>query len=233
MSTSHTDITNELETGIFNILNNFVFREVDEVTLTGTSGTATVLHNTLTRTATWHTSLTITASDFVTANAAAYLAVGSILTSAAAKLIFTAVTPGTGFTGATTITNATLTLNGSVAANDVTHPVYINVPKNPASVYILIGGITQVENGTKDTFIYEGTFQLKIVSIQQDTSKTLCQQILKITRGLLKPTKSSVFSIGTKTLVVLDPENLNDLIEQSDEGIVKVSLIDMYNYLIN
>ena len=233
MSVKHVDITNELQTGIYNVLNNFIFKEVDEITLTGTSGTASILHNGVTKTATWHTSLTVTASDFVTANAAAYLVAGSVLTSVGAKLIFTANVPGVGFTGATTITNLTLTLSGTKVANDVTYPIYINMPKKPADIYIHIGGVIQTEDGTKDEFIYEGTAQLKITSVQMDTDETKVQQILNVIRGLLLPTKGSVFSIGTKTLVRFSPESLNPMTEQSDEGICKVSLIDIYNYSIN
>lgn len=62
-------------------------------------------------------SLSKTASDFVIANAATYLAGGVILTSNAEDIVFTSSTAGTNFTGSTTITNATGTLTGSVAAS--------------------------------------------------------------------------------------------------------------------
>lgn len=88
--------------------------QVDTITLTGTSGTATIAAaGGLTKTATFSISLTQTAANFVTANAAAYLAVGIVLTSSGDDLIFTDNDPGKGFTNPT-ITNATGDLAGSV-----------------------------------------------------------------------------------------------------------------------
>lgn len=62
---------------------------VHNLTLTGSSGTGSISMAGVVRTATFNTSLTQTATDFVTANAAAYLAAGITLTSNAAVLIFT------------------------------------------------------------------------------------------------------------------------------------------------
>ena len=87
----------------------------DTVTLTGTSGRATIVCNGVSRTAVWNTSLIQTATDFVTANAADYLAAGVVLTRSSQVLIFTAAVPGTDFTGATTIANISPNLAGSVA----------------------------------------------------------------------------------------------------------------------
>ena len=89
--------------------------QVDTLTLTGTSGTANVgAAGGLTKLATFATSLTITAANFVIAHAAAYLAVGIIVTSDGEDLIFTDADPGLGFTSPT-ITNATGDLDGTVA----------------------------------------------------------------------------------------------------------------------
>lgn len=101
-------------------------KRVDTITLTGTSGTATVLCDGVTKTATFATSLTITASNFVTANAADFLAAGVVLTSSGANLIFTSSVAGVNFTGNTTITNATGDLAGSVAATTANVTVAIN-----------------------------------------------------------------------------------------------------------
>ena len=71
---------------------------VDTITLTGTSGTATIKVGTLSEVATWNASgLTATATDFKNSWAAAYLAVGIVLTSNGASLIFTASVAGTDF----------------------------------------------------------------------------------------------------------------------------------------
>lgn len=90
-------------------------KRVDTITLTGTGGTATIVCNGETDTATFNTSLTITASDFVTANAADYLTADTVLTSVGAVLTITAVVPGTDFTGATSGANATGDLLGTAA----------------------------------------------------------------------------------------------------------------------
>jgi hypothetical protein len=59
--------------------------------------------------------LTATAAAFVTANAAAYLAAGSVLTSSGAVLTFTSSVAGTDFTGASSGVNATGDLAGTAA----------------------------------------------------------------------------------------------------------------------
>lgn len=79
-------------------------QRVDYITLAGTGGTATIVCNGVTKTATFATDLTVTASNFVTANATDYLASGVVLTSLLNVLIFTAVLAGTDFTGASSCT---------------------------------------------------------------------------------------------------------------------------------
>jgi hypothetical protein len=89
--------------------------KIDTITLTGTSGTADItLAGGLTKTLTFHTSLTITASDFVTANAVAYATQGITLTSSTNHLIFTSATVNLDFVSPV-ITNKSGDLNGSVA----------------------------------------------------------------------------------------------------------------------
>lgn len=105
--------------------------QVETVTLTGTSGTANItVAGGLTKLATWNTSLTQTATDFVTAHAAAYKLADIILTSSGADLIFTAAIVGTAI-AVPVITNATGDLAGTVAhttANKITsmgnHGIY-------------------------------------------------------------------------------------------------------------
>jgi len=88
--------------------------QVDTVTLTGSSGTANVTEaGGLTKLATWNTSLTQTATDFVTAHAAAYAAVGITLTSSTVDLIFTGAVAGVSFDHPV-ITNVTPDLAGTV-----------------------------------------------------------------------------------------------------------------------
>jgi hypothetical protein len=237
VSVKYLDISYDLIHGIYSILSPglndvMLFREKDIITLTGTKGTANILNNGVTKTATWHTSLTITASDFVTTNAVAYLAAGTVLTSTSGVLTFAANIPGTGFTGATSITNATTDLTGTVANADVTYPVYKSIPKPPGQTYIFVGNVIQAEDGTKDEFIYNGTVQIHIVDESEfRADMKLSLQILNVARGLLKATRSAVFTVGSRTLIVFEPESLSTLIGD-DIGIPKTRLVDMYNFLI-
>lgn len=83
------------------------------ITLTGTSGTATVTIGGLAKTATYATSLTVTRDNFISANAAAYAAIGITITasgSAGIKVVggATLATP--------TIVNVTTNLAGTATA---------------------------------------------------------------------------------------------------------------------
>lgn len=90
-------------------------KQVETITVTGTSGTANVaVAGGLTKLATWNTSLTQTCADFKTAHAAAYLAVGLVLTSSGETIILTSVLLGQEF-DAPTITNVSGDLAGTVA----------------------------------------------------------------------------------------------------------------------
>lgn len=124
-STPGTDMTeypsveilaDDLKGTVANVATNVVAQaRRDTVTLTGTSGRATIVCNGVSRTAVWNTSLIQTATDFVTVNAADYLAAGVVLTRSSHVLIFTATVAGVDFTGSTSITNGIPNLAGSVA----------------------------------------------------------------------------------------------------------------------
>lgn len=89
--------------------------QIEEVTLTGSSGTATItLAGGLTKTVTWDTNLTDTAAAFVTSHAAAYKAVGITVTSVGAIISFTAPIAGTPIIQPA-IANASGNLGGTVA----------------------------------------------------------------------------------------------------------------------
>lgn len=87
---------------------------VDTVTLTGSSGTATLLCNGISKTVAYNISTTQTATDFVNDNAAEFLISGITLTADGFDLVFTSTTLGVDYSGDTTITNATGTLAGLV-----------------------------------------------------------------------------------------------------------------------
>lgn len=102
-------------------------KKITTLTLTGTSGTASItLAGKLTKTVTFSTSLTQTATDFVTAFASDYLAADIVLTSSGASLIFTANTIG--FTNPV-ITNVTTNLSGTIVNTQLT--------ANPATILFL------------------------------------------------------------------------------------------------
>ncbi len=90
--------------------------EVDTVTLTGTAGTANITFNGTAYLATFDTSLTITATNFVTSHAATILARMNkvVVTSSGADVIFTAGIQGAPQTTSAAV-NATGNLAGSVA----------------------------------------------------------------------------------------------------------------------
>ena len=96
--------------------NVYAVTQVETITLTGTSGTANVgAAGGLTKLVTYGGgSLTATAAAFVVSHATAYDGQGIVCTSIGEKIILTDKVPGTGFT-APTITNASLTLAGTVA----------------------------------------------------------------------------------------------------------------------
>jgi hypothetical protein len=86
--------------------------QVDTVTLTGATGTANITAGGLTKLATFNSTLTQTATDFVTDHAAAYLVVGITVTSSGADVIFTATVTGVAFTSPITV-NVTTDLVGT------------------------------------------------------------------------------------------------------------------------
>jgi hypothetical protein len=89
-------------------------RQREVITLTGTGGTANVtVVGGLTKLATFSTDLTTTAKNFVTTHAAAYLAVGVIVTCSGIKLCFKSTLLNTAI-ATPVITNATANLAGTV-----------------------------------------------------------------------------------------------------------------------
>jgi len=101
------------------------FKQVETITLSGTAGTANITGaGGLTKTVTFATDLTTTATNFVTANAAAYLVQGIVLTSDGADLIFTVETSGEHFTQPA-ITNTAGDLTGTIVETISETPVKI------------------------------------------------------------------------------------------------------------
>jgi hypothetical protein len=123
-------------------------------------------------------------------------------------------------------------LNTYTTYGGITYPVYKSIPKTPASVYIFIGNIVELENGTKDTFMYEGTVQIHVIDSSKERGDLkLAQGLMGVIRQKLKPTRATTFSIGTYTLIVFDPES-STVMTGEEIGISKIRIVDLYNFLI-
>lgn len=95
-------------------MSNAATAQISTITLTGSSGTATVTVKGVAKLATFDSSIQITSTAFVAANAAAYLAVGLVLTGTT-TLIFTSNIAGVGFDDGTAV-NVSGNLAGTAAA---------------------------------------------------------------------------------------------------------------------
>lgn len=128
------------------------FKQVNIVTLSGTSGTATI-GGPLSKTATFSISLTTTASNFVTTYAADYLTNNIVITSDGATITFKATDPNVEFSEVT-VTNASGDLTGTVSTQTDVEQVIVQSPvyKRPSEYvyqYKLDNGyiITNFETG--------------------------------------------------------------------------------------
>ena len=114
----------------------------------------------------------------------------------------------------------------------VTYPVYKSIPKTPAATYVFIGNVEQIEDGTKDNYIYSGTVQIQVVDASKERADMkLAQNIMNVVRQTLKPTRSTTFTIGSHTLIVFNPESSTTLTGE-EIGIMQIRIIDLYNFLI-
>lgn len=107
LQAAYPDLTVALQT------QTSVTKKSSVLTLTGTSGTATVTIGGVARTATFATSLTVTRNNFITANAAAYLAAGITITASGTAGILAV---GGATLATPTIVNATTDLAGTATA---------------------------------------------------------------------------------------------------------------------
>lgn len=112
--TSVEAIADDLDGQVLNNVANVVpQKRMDGITLSGSSGGATVTCSGYSRIITYSVSLNDTAANFVSTNAAWYLERGLVLTRVNSTLFFEAAIAGVDFTGATTITNVIPNLSGT------------------------------------------------------------------------------------------------------------------------
>jgi hypothetical protein len=124
-------------------------------------------------------------------------------------------------------------LDGNVIYGDINYPVYDTIPKNPKNSYVAIGRIDHFDDGTKDDFNYDGTIEIRIVvNSPFRIPTTKADGILNVVRGLLKPDRETVFTIGTSTLVILTPGTYTEDIKEKENGITQHNLTDIYNFVI-
>jgi hypothetical protein len=125
-------------------------------------------------------------------------------------------------------------LTTHVTVGGITYPVYKSMPKTPAATYVYICNVLQMEDGTKDSFLYNGTVQIHIVTEGRERADLkLTQDILGVVRSHLKTSKGATFSIGSRTLVVFSHESLSIMINTGDNGLSNIRFVDMYNFLID
>lgn len=111
LQAAYPDLTINLQT------QTSITKKSSVITLTGTSGTATVTIGGLAKTATFATSLTVTRNNFITANAAAYAAVGITITASG--------TAGILAVGSTTLATPTVVNATTDLAGTATTPAFI------------------------------------------------------------------------------------------------------------
>ena len=125
-------------------------------------------------------------------------------------------------------------LENNVTYGGTTYPVYKSIPKTPDTVYVYIGDVNHTEDGTKDGFIYHGTVAIVVVDLSKERADMkLSQKLLGVVRGLLKPTKGVTFAVGgVQTLVVFAHNSMTSTVAMNEDGISKIVISDVYNFII-
>lgn len=119
---------------------------------------------------------------------------------------------------------------GFAMISGVKYPVYKAIRNNPAEIYIRIGEVLELEDGTKDDFVYKGSVPVIICDESQtkQADKKKAQGILNEVRAMLKPTKSSV----PAGLIIFSHEGKTEYIDMNDEAKPKIRIVDIYSFLI-
>ena len=151
-------------------------KQIDTLTLSGTSGTANVLVNGNTYLATFNTNLTTTASDFVTAYASEVLNKFQIvLTSSSADLIFTSQNTGDVFAVKSIVNAGSGDLSGTI------------VNTNPA-----VGVVANFDYSTQGAFIIQANQGLQNANAKG--TMTLSDNIVLLDNSVTNPIALAVAS---------------------------------------
>lgn len=120
-----------------------------------------------------------------------------------------------------------------VTVSGVTYPVYNSMIPDAPATYIRVGEIIDRDEGTKESFIYEGTVPIIINDeIQNISSRKRAYQIRDKVRSLLKTSKSSVLTITGFTMTVFAFDVSSEAIIKNDEGKVQYQIYDIYRFII-
>jgi hypothetical protein len=124
------------------------------------------------------------------------------------------------------------TLNANVTVNAVTYPVYKTIPISVADTYVKIGEVIETEDGTKDTFIYQGSVSINVVdkSLTKQGDRKLAQSILNKVRSLLKTGKGTNPSISG--LVTFSLNGKTEMVDFTDKARPEVRITDIYTFTI-
>lgn len=209
-------------------------KQIHTITLSGSSGTANVAAaGGLTKLATFTSNLQTSAANFVTSHAAAYAAVGIVLTTTSTgatdgKLVFTAAVEGAPFT-APTITNATGDLAGSVGATQANVPAFTYATNTAIAVgdYLRIGGVGL------GTALTSNVYKVRSISGTTGTSYVVLDRPIVEASGTYAAATSDIEVIPAATAAAADfGISLTGLALPFKPGMVKYEVLD-FEVLLN
>ena len=126
-------------------------------------------------------------------------------------------------------------LNGNVTVSSVTYKVLKEQRRDATNrAYVWIGNVIDVENGTKDDFIYDGSIVIESVDERQvyNTARATAQSISDKVRSLLQTSKGSTFSVTGFTLTYFRHGSSRELYEQTRDKRERVRIIDIFEFQI-
>lgn len=125
-------------------------------------------------------------------------------------------------------------LYNNVTVSGTTYAVYQNPPSTPAATYVKIGDIIDRDNGTKDDYVYEGTFTVTVNDESQIgvADKKLAYSVQEKVRSLLKTSRTNVLSMTGFTMITLTPDTSGEMIGVNDKDLPQIQLIDIYRFII-
>jgi uncharacterized protein (TIGR02145 family) len=190
-------------------------KRIDEITVDGTIGSATIVCNAITGVIQFHNSITESCSDFVTEYFAAYYASGVVVTSSGDKIRFIARVAGVDFTGPTSFTNdGNGDLGGTVV---ITHA---NVPATRQTDIILFADVAG------SAVITVGSVNRTLVSAGTDLAADIANFILLDGPDFLlyEEITLSYASTGNGALVLTGPTDGSSFITSATGTLIQQTI---------